>query len=146
MSSCTHAYGFPWNRPRNEIAEPYSVCIFIFIRWCILPIVEVEFVLAVSLPQQHMVLSNFKFLSIWIVFSGISEWILVFIFWFTLYGIGSWKLFSFSTWKMSMTCYWASLVAQLVKNLPAMQETWVPFLGWEDPLKKGTATHSSILA
>ena len=104
MSSCTHAYGFPWNRPRNEIAEPYSVCIFIFIRWCILPIVEVEFVLAVSLPQQHMVLSNFKFLSIWIVFSGISEWILVFIFWFTLYGIGSWKLFSFSTWKMSMTC------------------------------------------
>ena len=41
---------------------------------------------------------------------------------------------------------WASLVAQLVKNLPAMQETWVPSLGWEDPLKKGKATHSSILA
>ena len=40
----------------------------------------------------------------------------------------------------------ASLVAQLVKNLPAMQETWVPSLGWEDPLEKGTATHSSILA
>ena len=33
-----------------------------------------------------------------------------------------------------------------VKNLPAMQETWVRFLGWEDPLEKGTATHSSILA
>ena len=41
---------------------------------------------------------------------------------------------------------WASLVAQLVKNLPAMQETWVQSLGWEDPLKKGKATHSSILA
>ena len=41
---------------------------------------------------------------------------------------------------------WASLVAQLVKNLPAMQETWVRSLGWEDPLEKGTATHSSILA
>ena len=41
---------------------------------------------------------------------------------------------------------WASLVAQLVKNLPAMQETWVQFLGWEDPLEKGKATHSSILA
>ena len=41
---------------------------------------------------------------------------------------------------------WASLVAQLVKNLPAMWETWVRFLGWEDPLKKGKATHSSILA
>ena len=39
---------------------------------------------------------------------------------------------------------WASLVAQLVKNLPAMQETWVHSLGWEDLLKKGKATHSSI--
>ena len=41
---------------------------------------------------------------------------------------------------------WASLVAQLVKNLPAMQETWVRSLGWEDPMEKGKATHSSILA
>ena len=41
---------------------------------------------------------------------------------------------------------WASLVAQLVKNLPAMWETWVQSLGWEDPLKKGKATNSSIPA
>ena len=41
---------------------------------------------------------------------------------------------------------WASLVAQLVKNPPAMWETWVRSLGWEDPLEKGRATHSSILA
>ena len=41
---------------------------------------------------------------------------------------------------------WASLVAQLVKNLPAMWETWVWSLGWEDPLEKGKAIHSSILA
>ena len=41
---------------------------------------------------------------------------------------------------------WASLVAQLVKNLPAMQETWVRSLGWEDPLEKGKATYSSIVA
>ena len=41
---------------------------------------------------------------------------------------------------------WASLVAQLVKNPPAMWETWVQFLGWEDPLEKGKATHFSILA
>ena len=41
---------------------------------------------------------------------------------------------------------WASLVAQLVKNLPARQETWVQSLGWKDPLEKGKATHSSILA
>ena len=40
----------------------------------------------------------------------------------------------------------ASLVAQTVKNLPSMQKTWVPSLDWEDPLQKGMATHSSILA
>ena len=40
----------------------------------------------------------------------------------------------------------ASLVTQIVKSLPAMQETWVQFLIWEDPLEKGMATHSSILA
>ena len=41
---------------------------------------------------------------------------------------------------------WASLVAQLVKNLPAMWGTWVQYLDWEDPLEKGKAIHSSILA
>ena len=41
---------------------------------------------------------------------------------------------------------WASVVAQLVKNLPTMRETWVQSLGWEDPLEKGMATHSTILA
>jgi len=42
--------------------------------------------------------------------------------------------------------FWASLLAQIVKNLPAMQDTWVRSLGQEDPLEKGMATHSSILA
>ena len=42
--------------------------------------------------------------------------------------------------------YLASLVAQAVKNLPETQETWVRFLGWEDPLEEGMATHWSILA
>ena len=42
--------------------------------------------------------------------------------------------------------HWNSLVAKMVKNLPAVQETWVHLLGWEDPLEKGMATHSSILA
>ena len=41
---------------------------------------------------------------------------------------------------------WASLLAQLVKNSPAMWETWVRSLGWEDPLEKGKAAHSGILA
>ena len=41
---------------------------------------------------------------------------------------------------------WASLMAQTIKNLPAMQETQVPSLAWEDPLEKGMATYSSIFA
>ena len=41
---------------------------------------------------------------------------------------------------------WASLLAQLVKNPPVVQETWVRSLGWEDPLEKGKAAHSSTLA
>ena len=50
-------------------------------------------------------------------------------------GIGYWLQYS-----------WASPVAQLVKNLPIVRETWVQSLGWADPLEKGTTTHSSILA
>ena len=42
------------------------------------------------------------------------------------------------------TCTWASLVAQLVKNLPTMRETWVQSLGWKDLLDEGKAIHSSI--
>ena len=41
---------------------------------------------------------------------------------------------------------WTSLVSQRLKNLPAMQETWVQSLSWEDPLEKGKATHASTLA
>ena len=50
---------------------------------------------------------------------------------------------SISVWFCSN---WASLVPQLVKNSPIMWETWVQSLGWEDPLEKRKATHSSILA
>ena len=46
----------------------------------------------------------------------------------------------------TLSLSWASLVAQMVKNLPAKQKTWARSLGWEDILKKGMATHSSILA
>ena len=49
-------------------------------------------------------------------------------------------LLSYSMWNFT------SLVAQLVKNPPAMRETWVRSMGWEDPLEKGKATHASILA
>ena len=47
---------------------------------------------------------------------------------------------------MSILHTWTSLVAQLIKNLPALQETWVRFLGQEYPLEKEMATHSSILS
>ena len=48
--------------------------------------------------------------------------------------------------KTYYKAYWASLVAQTVKNLPALQDTEVRSLGWKDPLEEKTATHSSILA
>ena len=48
--------------------------------------------------------------------------------------------------KNALSQGWASLMAQLVKNPPAMWENWVQSLVWEDPLEKGKATHSSILA
>ena len=47
---------------------------------------------------------------------------------------------------MGIHIQWASLATLMVKNLPAMQENWVQFLGWEDPLEEGVATHSSILS
>ena len=47
---------------------------------------------------------------------------------------------------MNLESLWASLIAQLVKNLPAMQMTWVRSLSWEDPLEEGMATHSNILS
>ena len=54
----------------------------------------------------------------------------------------------FPLWKhiLSTVVYGASLVAQMIKNLPAVQETWIPFLGQEDLLEKGMATHFSIPA
>ena len=59
----------------------------------------------------------------------------------------------FKLWLSPDTCprkglldYMGFLVAQLVKNLPAVQETWVRSLGWEDPLEKEMATHTSVLA
>ena len=56
------------------------------------------------------------------------------------------KIFKKKKEKICPSWWWAFLVAQLVKNPPAMRETWVQSLGWEDPLEKGKATHSSILA
>ena len=47
---------------------------------------------------------------------------------------------------MLLCCHQGSLVAQMVKNLPAVQEIWVWSLGWKDPLEKGMGTHSSILS
>ena len=56
------------------------------------------------------------------------------------------NIFSIGRNSLIVRGCWASLIAQLVKNLPAMQETQVQFLGWEDPLEKKMAAHSNILA
>ena len=48
--------------------------------------------------------------------------------------------------KKYVVYVWASLVTQMVKNPPAMQETWLRSLGWEDPLEEGMTSHHSILA
>ena len=55
------------------------------------------------------------------------------------------RSFKATTYKSFLAKYRASLIAQLVKNLPAMQETLVQFLGQEDPLEKGLTAHSGIL-
>ena len=53
----------------------------------------------------------------------------------------------FNVWRFQINIQFrASLMAQMVKNLPAMQDTWVRSVDWEDPLEEGMATHSSILA
>ena len=62
----------------------------------------------------------------------------------------TWRMKIWQCIRMSAICkyhslHWASLVGSAVKNLPAMQETWVPSLGQEDPLEEGMATHSSTL-
>ena len=62
--------------------------------------------------------------TLWMVYIVIMEWILI----------------------GSLLPSWASVVAQLLKNPPAIWETWIPSLSWEDPLEKGKVTHSSILA
>ena len=61
------------------------------------------------------------------------------------------KNISYSYWVWFNVCasleiVWPPLVAQMIENLPVMQETWVQFLGWEDPLEEEMATHSNILA
>ena len=65
---------------------------------------------------------------------------------FDIYCICSVSPFFLEVMLLYLCLSCASLVAQMVKNLPAMQETWVWSLTWEDPLEKGKATHSSILA
>ena len=68
--------------------------------------------------------------------------------WAAIYGVAQnrTQLKRLSSSCSSREDFGASLIAQLVKNPPAMQKTWVRFLGWEDPLEEGKTTHSSILA
>ena len=68
---------------------------------------------------------------------------------YTLKWLILWHVNFTSTEKQKRLCspvFWASLVAQMVKNPAAMRETWAQSLGWEDPLEKGSGAHPSILA
>ena len=64
---------------------------------------------------------------------------------YSVLGDADWTGFSLFYFFTSLFSCWASPIAQLVKNLPAMWEIWVRSLGWEDPLEKGKDTHSAIL-
>ena len=57
-----------------------------------------------------------------------------------------WNLLTLQVFHSNFGCLWASVVAQTVKNPPALWETWVQSLGQEDPLEKSMTTHSSVLA
>ena len=63
-----------------------------------------------------------------------------------MYAVGAQEIHVTKDKNGDSSCMKVSLVAQLVKTLPAMQETWVQSLVWEDPLEKGNTTHSTILA
>ena len=63
-----------------------------------------------------------------------------------LQSMGSQSRTQLKQFSTQVHMHWTSLVAQTVKHLPTMRETWVQSLGWEDPLEEGMATHSSILA
>ena len=62
-----------------------------------------------------------------------------------LQSMGSQSRTQLKRFSMHVHMHWTSLVAQTVKSLPTVLETWVQSLGWEDPLEKEMATHSSIL-
>ena len=106
------------------------------------------YILAIDL----LVLSHFKELALkfLIIFHNLLFYFccLFFFFlcfcWLSFFNVTFFQCFSpkVDAWLINVQ----SLIAQLVKNPPAMQETPVRFLGWEDPLEKGKATHSSILA
>ena len=66
--------------------------------------------------------------------------------WAAVYGVAQSRTRLKRLSSSSMHLLWAPLMAQLVKNPPAMRETWVLSLGWEDPLEKGKSTHYCILA
>ena len=96
--------------------------------------------IGVNLDQCEKATSWFLFLAVPFKLNGLSNWL----------AVVSETLFfpspAFAFCKVQPQIAPASLGAQMVENLPAMWETWVQSLDWEDPLEKGMATHSSIVA
>ena len=85
-------------------------------------------------PHSHQYLLFLAFMII-----AVNWYLIVDLIWISLMIIAVKHFFIY------LLAIWASLVAQLVRNPPAMRETWLRSLGWEDPMEKGKATHSSVL-
>ena len=95
--------------------------------------------------RTHVSHSNFLYISLLALPRiCLDRWVGFFLFLFFCGGDFPYVLANSFFWGTKVN-NWASLVAQLVKNPPAMQKTWVRSLSWEDPLKKGKTTHSNIL-
>ena len=78
------------------------------------------------------------------IFSQFFLHLFIMIIWFLFFSLLMCCITLIGMWKLSQP--WTSLVAQMINKMPAMQETWIWYLGWEDTLKKGMAIHFSVLA
>ena len=116
-----------------------------FMRWVLMA--PVSFLMLVTcIFSLFFLVSLIRGLSILLIFSSLKKFFFLIVFLFSLLSTSSLVSIIYLFFSCLRFILGASLVAQMVKNLLAMQETWVRSLGQEDPMEKGMTTHSSILA